>query len=707
MKKNVVAGLLALTLAAGSVAPLEVSAKEGLLPETIEVSANGADIIKEETKGPWKYTLDADGVFTIAYDKNEYSSILGAEVFRDLTEEEKASVKTVVISSGITGIASGDSDSGNLFYGFENLSSISIPETVTTIRKQSGNMFEGCKSLSTITVEAENPVFDSRDHCNAIIETASNALIAGCKDTTIPADVTEITEYAFFQVGLQNITLPESVTNIDVRAFYGCEELENITIDENNPVFDSRDHCNAIIKTDENTLIKGCKSTTIPESVKTIGEYAFFNCSGLKSIDIPTGVTEIGTFAFLDCNDLTGVYLPEGLLKIGSRAFFQCKNLRSVRLPASITEIEGNFVENSAVDDIIFCGTQREWENVEITELPGNCYRGVLAKVLRYHALVKTEKVPASCVTDGAEAYWTCSACGKMYQTENVAEDPKEITAPIVIPATGKHSYTVKKVDAKYLASAATCTEPEKYYYSCSVCGTSEKNNSHTFAVGEAKGHCWDSGKVTKEATTQAEGVRTYTCTVCQDTKTEKIAKLKPSTNNNNSNNSNNNTVKKGTKVTIKGYKYTVKNSSEVTFTGVKNKKAKKITIPATVKIRNKKYKVTAMSAKSLKGVQAKTIVVGNNVKNIGNSAMENCKKLTNVTLGKNVTRIGKNVLKSDKKLKTITVKSTKLKSVGKSAFKGIHSKAKIKVPAKKYSAYKKLFKGKGQGKKVTIVKAK
>ena len=97
----------------------------------------------------------------------------------------------------------------------------------------------------------------------------------------------------------------------------------------------------------------------------------------------------------------------------------------------------------------------------------------------------------------------------------------------------------------------------------------------------------------------------------------------------------------------------------------------------------------------------------GNNVQTIGNSAMENCKQLTKVTLGKNVKKIGKNVFKSDKKLKNITIKSTKLKSVGKNAFKGINSKAKITVPKKKYTSYKKLMKGKGQGKKVKIVKAK
>ncbi len=86
-------------------------------------------------------------------------------------------------------------------------------------------------------------------------------------------------------------------------------------------------------------------------------------------------------------------------------------------------------------------------------------------------------------------------------------------------------------------------------------------------------------------------------------------------------------------------------------------------------------------------------------------SAFEDCPKLTKVTLGKNVEKIGKNAFKGCKKLKAITINSSELESVGKNAFKGIYKKAKIKVPKKKLSAYKKLLKNKGQGKKVRIVK--
>lgn len=111
------------------------------------------------------------------------------------------------------------------------------------------------------------------------------------------------------------------------------------------------------------------------------------------------------------------------------------------------------------------------------------------------------------------------------------------------------------------------------------------------------------------------------------------------------------------------------------------NKKAASLTIPKTVTIEKISFKVTSVGAK----------------------AFRKCTSLKKITIGANVTKIGKNAFQGDKKLKTITVKSKKLTSVGKAAFKGINAKAVIKVPKAKRAAYKKLFKGKGQGKKVTI----
>lgn len=170
--------------------------------------------------------------------------------------------------------------------------------------------------------------------------------------------------------------------------------------------------------------------------------------------------------------------------------------------------------------------------------------------------------------------------------------------------------------------------------------------------------------------------------------------------------------------------------AAEVAFTKVKNKKATKVTVPATVKDQNGvTYKVTSIAANTFKNnKKIKTVKLGSNIKSIGKNAFKGCTKLTKVTLDKNlekiessafagctklasitvsakVKEIGGNAFAGCKKLKKVTIKSTVLKKVGKNALKNIHKKAVIKVPAKKLSAYKKLLKGKGQAKTVKIKK--
>lgn len=144
-------------------------------------------------------------------------------------------------------------------------------------------------------------------------------------------------------------------------------------------------------------------------------------------------------------------------------------------------------------------------------------------------------------------------------------------------------------------------------------------------------------------------------------------------------------TVKKGTKLIVGTNTFVVTNVKvkTVSYKATKNKKAAKITIPATVKSGKQVYKVTT----------------------IADNAFKNNKKIKTVVVGKNVRTIGKKAFYGCKNLKKITVQSSIIKKVGAKAFKGINKKAVIKVPSKKYKAYKKVFKGKGQAKTVTIKK--
>lgn len=160
----------------------------------------------------------------------------------------------------------------------------------------------------------------------------------------------------------------------------------------------------------------------------------------------------------------------------------------------------------------------------------------------------------------------------------------------------------------------------------------------------------------------------------------------------------------KGSQFASGAYKYKINDDATVAFAGL-NKKVTKVNIPKTVVIGGKTFKVTSIADRALRKAKITSVKIGANVKTIGASAFMGCSKLSKVTIGQGVTTIKSNAFNNCRKLGKITIQSKNLKSVGKKALKGIKSTAKIKVPAKKLKAYKKLLKGKGQGKRVKIVK--
>ncbi len=239
--------------------------------------------------------------------------------------------KNTIIPSGITSIGN------SAFSDCYGLTSIEIPVSVTSI---GDDAFYSCNGLTSIVVDEGNTVYDSRNNCNAIIETASNTLILGCKNTIIPASVTSIGDEAFrWCSGLTSIEIPASVTSIGNRSFSSCDSLTSIVVDDGNSVYDSRNNCNAIIETASNTLIIGCKNSIIPASVTSIGDWAFAYCRSLTSIEIPSSVTSIGDWAFAYCRSLTSIEIPSSVTSIGNYAFELCDGLTSIEIPASVTSI--------------------------------------------------------------------------------------------------------------------------------------------------------------------------------------------------------------------------------------------------------------------------------------------------------------------------------------------------------------------------------
>ncbi len=166
--------------------------------------------------------------------------------------------------------------------------------------------------------------------------------------------------------------------------------------------------------------------------------------------------------------------------------------------------------------------------------------------------------------------------------------------------------------------------------------------------------------------------------------------------------------IREGNIYESKGYLYKVTSllKRTVTVVGMKGSFTK-LVVPDTVIFENVKYKVTEIGASAFKNnKKATSITVGKNVLKIGNNAFAGCKKVRKAVLKSTVLKqLEGKVFYNCKKLKSIVIKSTKLKKAGKNAFKGIYKKAVIKVPKKKYKAYTKLLKKKGQGKSVKIKK--
>ena len=225
-------------------------------------------------------------------------------------------------------------------YAFSNcngLTTITIPSSVSKIGK---NPFAGCTTLKSITVESGNTKYDSREGCNAIIETATNKLISGCYRSTILGSVTSIGAYAFDgSIGRSGVTIPKSVIAIEGNPFTNCSGLDRITVESGNPKYDSRDGCNAIIETASNKLISGCIHTTIPNSVTALGEESFEGCEGMTTINIPNTITSIGAEAFEGCTGLKSVAIPNQVEVIEDYVFYGCSNLASVTMPKTITSI--------------------------------------------------------------------------------------------------------------------------------------------------------------------------------------------------------------------------------------------------------------------------------------------------------------------------------------------------------------------------------
>ena len=292
-----------------------------------------------------------------------------------------ASLTSVVIGDSVTTI--GD----YAFSSCDSLTSVVIGDSVTTIGYRA---FCGCDSLTSIKVSENNTAYCDID--GNLYTKDKERLIQyaiGKKDTsfTIPDSVTTVDSWAFEDchsltsivipdsvttidedafrncASLTSVEIPDSVTSIGSSAFEDCASLTSIEVSENNTAYCDID--GNLYEKDKERLIQyaiGKKDTsfTIPDSVTTIGNYAFSNCDSLTSIVIGDSVTTIGDNAFYYCSSMTSIKIGNGLERIGYFVFSGCYNLEKIFIPDNVTYIGSQVFGGCSRTLTIYCEAESQ-----------------------------------------------------------------------------------------------------------------------------------------------------------------------------------------------------------------------------------------------------------------------------------------------------------------------------------------------------------
>lgn len=600
----------------------------------------------EYSDGKFTWVLDGNGTLTITVNNMELTKNEISESALEKAGIDFSRVNKLVIGNGITGFDrwgmwnlkkyikeleihgnAGMNMPEQCFYDVPNIESVVISGAVDVPR----DMFGKCTGLKKVTL---------KNGVRSIGEDAfrdCSSLEGVIFENTV---LEKISDGAFWGCSaLSSIALPDSVTEIERNAFFETG-LRNIQLPEKLTLIGGGAFCNC----------KNLKQVQLPPQLKELGEGAFFNCENLAQIQLPSQLNKLGTDAFRDCTSLdkidipaglkqiesatfcntglTSVTLHEGLTKIEDWAFHDCLKLKKIRIPKSVTDI------------------------------------GELALGIRYNMGNGAEEViPGGFTVEGYTGSAAERYVKRMHQSENLYhvffKDVKFVsiggqTAAVTnISKTKISALKTRAFTGKPLTQALTITY-----------GGKKLVNGRDYTL------TWKNNKNIGTASVTIKGKGKYNGSV---TKKFRI------------------TVQKNAVYTVSRLKYKISSADTsgkgtVVFTGATDKAARKaLTIPTTVKIGGKSFRVTA----------------------IGTSAMSGAKKLTTVKIGANIMTVGAKAFYGCSKLSNVTIFGTKLTTAktGANAFKGIRSNCRFKVPASRVSAYKKLLRAKGAGPKIIVTK--
>lgn len=368
------------------VGPLSGFIKDEYLDQAKSLIIKNIRVIKYET------FKNCKNVTTVTFDP---SSSLHVESIGDYAFKGCSSLKTIIIPQYVSEMGS------YVFKDCTNLESIRISASVSKIGSR---MFAGCPNLKSIVVEEGNKKYDSRENCNAIVETATNTLVCGTENSTIPSTITAIGSSAFAETGLKNCVIPEGVTSIQNEAFENCQDLESVTLPQSLKELWPRVFANS-----------GLTSVVIPEGITWLSDGTFTGCKNLETVTLPTTLETIEYNAFSN-SGLTSIFIPKGVTSISSTSFNYCGKLSTISVSDENTTYDSrnncNAIIQTATNQILR-GTSNTIIPNTVTSIGDNAFNDINS--------LTSIVIPESVTSIGQYAFRFCNSLAEVVCKAKVA----------------------------------------------------------------------------------------------------------------------------------------------------------------------------------------------------------------------------------------------------------------------------------------------